>query len=242
MKIKLLSDLHLEFYKNPEKVIEGLFTPNVDVLVLAGDVAVGLKNVETALWQFAAQYNQVIYVPGNHEYYNTNLNILDMISLPKNVRMLNPNSVKIGDITFIGASLWTNFNNNPLAQETARSFINDFRVIKDFTPYKCKELFNYHSSYIKQAYEAIPGKKIIVTHFLPAVACISPRFRNEGLLNYYFANNMDGWIDSLNNVPYWFFGHTHDQVDVTIGETRLIANPYGYPRENTSLSKEIYEV
>jgi hypothetical protein len=117
--------------------------------------------------------------------------------------------------------------------------INDYRRIKGL---EYQVLYKKHLSFIKQAYEAIPGKKIIVTHFLPAQACISPRFRNDGLINYYFANSLDKWIDSLSDVPYWFFGHTHDQVDTIIGTTRLIANPTGYPGENKVFYEGIYEV
>jgi hypothetical protein len=29
----------------------------------------------------------------------------------------------------------------------------------------------------------------------------------------------------------WHFGHTHEQIDVTLGETRFFCNPVGYPGE-----------
>jgi hypothetical protein len=81
--------------------------------------------------------------------------------------------------------------------------------------------------FIKHAYENNPGKKVIVTHFLPAEVCISPRFQGEGLLNYYFANAHDEWISTLSDTT-WIFGHTHDRVDLKLGDTRLLCNPYGY--------------
>jgi hypothetical protein len=61
MKIQVLSDLHLEFAP--------LEIPDVgaDVVVLAGDIDIGLKGVRFAIDKLAGR--RVIYVAGNHEYY-----------------------------------------------------------------------------------------------------------------------------------------------------------------------------
>ena len=66
------------------------------------------------------------------------------------------------------------------------------------------------------------------THFLPARECISPRFREDHTgLNDYFANNLGDWIFDLKDTT-WMFGHTHDHVDLMIGDTRVVCNPRGY--------------
>jgi predicted phosphodiesterase len=61
MKIRILSDLHLEFrhWTPPEA--------DADVIVLAGDIHVGIHGVEWARRSFPL--NPVVYVPGNHEFY-----------------------------------------------------------------------------------------------------------------------------------------------------------------------------
>lgn len=142
-------------------------------------------------------------------------------------------------IAFIGAPLWTNFRNNDLSKFHAKSRINDFRLIRTtdqyynqrpLTPDDAQELYNQQYGYIKHQYESIKLKKVIVTHFLPADECVDMKYRgaSTAMLNDYFANDLGNWISTLENVPLFLHGHTHDNVDTMIGTTRIVANPYGY--------------
>lgn len=61
MKIQILSDLHIEFEDF------NFSNTDADVVVLAGDIHLGIKG---ALWaKKVIQDQPVIYVLGNHEYY-----------------------------------------------------------------------------------------------------------------------------------------------------------------------------
>lgn len=253
MKILLLSDLHTEFWKIPdsEKRHELItrFMPEADVAVLAGDIAMGRTNVTKILNLYAKYYEAVVYVPGNHEYYGglalTDFDSVFESRLPNNVYMLNPGTVMLGSVTFIGAALWTNFGEDIASEMAAKKYITDFRRIKDISIQQVKDAFYQHSGYIKHMYEETPGKKVIVTHFLPALECISPQYQDRdgttSLLNRYFANDLGPWIEMLEDTT-WLFGHTHDAVDVTIGTTRLIANPLGYPNERNIFNPLVLEV
>lgn len=240
MKIHLLSDLHTEFWRQGQQILD-LVRP-ADVLVLAGDISVGRQNVIKVIKQLAPHYKDVIYIPGNHEYYGgLELNGFQDFSqfgakLPNNVSFHNPGQVVIDDVTFIMGTLWTNFREDPIAELDAQRGIVDFRRIPDCTPNSLKELFYQHSQYFKLAYEQRQTKKVVfVSHFLPAVDCISPQWRDKDAfsssLNKYFANNLGEWIETL-DCANWLFGHTHDPTDVTIGTTRLFAQPLGYPGEH----------
>ncbi len=242
MKIRLLSDLHHEFYEdknlyqNPDKA---------DVLVVAGDLAVGHDACWAALKQFADTHEHVVYTSGNHEYYRTQIAEFDdyikRFSQGTNIHFLNPGMTKIKDVTFIGANLWTNFQDDVWAQQTAARGISDFSLIKGFSTSQASNLHATHFKFIREAYDAAEGRKVIVTHFLPAIECISPRWNTPGnaTLNKYFANDYGNWISGLTDVPYWLFGHTHDNVDVAIGDTRVIANPYGYNKNNKYTEKVV---
>lgn len=241
MKVKLISDVHFEFYEDPR-----LFNNDekADVLVIAGDLAVGYLPVWSALKRFADHFENVIYVPGNHEYYRQDMAEFDAyiqrFALNTNIHFLNPGMKHINGITFIGATLWTNFRDDFYAQQAAKSMISDFRIIPNFSTNTARMLFIEHLQYIKMQYEAIECQKVIVTHFLPTIECIAPKFKDEGLLNYYFANDLGDWVQNLKDTT-WLFGHTHEHVDVTVGDTRLIANPYGYNR-NEYYKGEIIEI
>lgn len=215
--------------------------PGCDVLVIAGDLHVGADNCLHELKEFAKTHEHVIYVSGNHEYYKNSIEDFDpklkLWTKNTNIHFLNPGTFTVRDqktfegVTFIGATLWTNFGDDHIAKLTVPQMINDFRLISNngdrFSADHACALYEYHALCIKGAYSMIPGKKVIVTHFLPDGACTDPQYKNEGLINKYFANNLGEYISDLKDTT-WLFGHTHSNVDITIGNTRCIANPYGY--------------
>lgn len=256
MKIRLLSDLHTEggFARNLLK------TQGEDVLVLAGDIAVGSRNVWEMITMFAEEQPNIVFTYGNHEFYHQNYqqvcNELNTYALNTSVKILNPGvtcydptsntlvdyspTMPEDHIAIIGAPLWTNFRYNELSKLHAKDGINDFRLIsyqgeyyenRPFTPNDAAYMFEHQYGYIKLMTNAIKNKKLIVTHFLPATECIDKQYLGQdsrtSTLNDYFANNLGDWI-SYQDDTTWVHGHTHSNVDITIGTTRIVANPYGY--------------
>jgi predicted phosphodiesterase len=233
MKIRLLSDLHTEF-RLPYKTHAMSEYHGEDVLVLAGDIASGSTNTLDVIKHFlACGFPQIVFVPGNHEYYGGNFDDFNTKMSSKcaaydNVHYLNPGTVTIKGVKFVGSTLWTNFAENPFSQSVAKRSINDFRQIRGFDVNRCAKTYYEHLDYIKDQYESRDGHKVVVvTHFLPARECIAPRFRGPDLLNDYFANDLGEYISNLSDTT-WLFGHTHDATDIVIGDTRVVANPHGY--------------
>lgn len=243
MKISLISDCHFEFYTDPKLFIN---KSNVDVLVIAGDLAVGKESIISALKKFSPNFKDIIYVLGNHESYGSDYlevtSYISRLTRNSNIHFLNPGSITIGNVCFLGGCLWTDFRKDAMAKFMCARNINDFNRIKGFDTDACAALHTEHIKYIKEGYAAhSPLKKVIVTHFLPAIECISPQYRNsKDLINYYFANDYGDWISDLKDTTC-LFGHTHDNVDITIGYTRCIANPYGY-NANPNYKEMIIEV
>lgn len=244
MAIHLLSDLHTEFWRCTKEQLyaklEQLVEP-VDILVLAGDISTGRGNTLVVLKYFADKYKYVVYVPGNHEYYS-GLGIHDYNNyqefgekLPSNVHFLNPGAVYLDKMLFIGGTLWTNFRGREASKLVAKKYIQDFRRMSNCTPDTMVEEYNKQLKYIKQAYTG-DVKTYIVTHFMPAKELVHPKWMidpTSTVLNDYFANDLGAWIAELRDTT-WLFGHTHDRVDQTIGSTRCLSNPLGYPGENTN--------
>ena len=233
MKIRLLSDLHTEF-RLPYKTHQMSEYRGEDVLVLAGDIACGVANTIDVIKHFLdCGFPEIVYVPGNHEYYGTgfdefNAKMEGKCSEFDNVHFLNPGCVTIKGVKFIGATLWTNFADNPISQTAARRGINDFRQIRDFDVNRCAKTYYQHLDYIQEGYENRGDHRVVVvTHFLPARECIAPRFRGPDLINDYFANNLGEYISNMSDTT-WLFGHTHDATDILIGDIRVVANPHGY--------------
>lgn len=228
MYIRLLSDLHHEFYEDA-----ALYeSKGEDVLVIAGDLAVGFDAVWYALRQFSKNAKHVVYVPGNHEYYHTEIPAFDdkirRFSAGTNIHFLNPGLVTIEGVHFIGANLWTDFQQDAMAKVYCARVISDFSLIRGFSTQQAVDLNAKAKAYF-EGFERlyVEGKKVYVTHFLPTRACIAPEYKNAGTINKYFANTMEEFIDR-SQPDLWLFGHTHSNVDIYQGKTNLIANPYGY--------------
>lgn len=69
MKAHILNDLHIEF---------GDFEPpatDADVVVLAGDIGVGMGGLHWAQDRFPDR--PVVYVPGNHEFYRHDIALIN---------------------------------------------------------------------------------------------------------------------------------------------------------------------
>ena len=233
MKIRMLSDLHTEF-RLPYKTHTMSEYRGEDVLVLAGDIASGATNTMDVIKHFLdCGFPNVVYVAGNHEYYGTsvedfNTKMFDKCAATTGAYFLNQNNITIDGVLFVGATLWTNFMDNPISQAVCKRVINDFRQIKNFQTRDAYDLYYKHLDYIKLHYELRGDRRVVVvTHFLPARECIAPQWRGGDLLNDYFANDLGSWIADMENTT-WLFGHTHDAMDFELGNTRLVCNPHGY--------------
>lgn len=132
MKIHTLSDVHLEFGQWSREVDVTAF--DADVTIMAGDIGVGLAGLEWAL----AFARPVIYVMGNHEYYNRVMDDLLHKAREKvagtHVHLLENDSIVIDRVRFLGASLWTDFalrgeDTRASAMKDASRWMNDYAQI-----------------------------------------------------------------------------------------------------------------
>lgn len=232
MKFKLLSDLHTEFWRG-----DGLeFTYNgEDVLVLAGDIAVGAYAVFLEIEYFLKLgFPHVVYTPGNHDYWGNYMHQFEDTlaeqckNLPVTLLFGRGERVTIKDVTFFGGTLWTDFGRDWYAMQAAKAMINDYRQIRNYNVESTIRLNEQHVANIKFLYENTPGKKVVVTHFLPAKASVHDKYKSSAdVLNSYYANSLDEWIAEMHDT-IWVHGHTHESMDYVLGGTRVVCNPYGY--------------
>jgi len=234
MKVLSISDLHCEFHSDGgEFFIEAL--PPADILVLAGDLNT-FDGLENNIYQICSNYPHVVYVAGNHEYYNSTFSkvdkLLDKLSNKiNNFHYLENNLVCIKTLTFVGATLWYPKNQNTLSNKTD---INDFTYIKKCDP----EAFNRYEKTIKYLENNI-ANNIVVTHHMPSFECVASEYKKDKL-NCYFAVNLDQMI--LEKKPkIWICGHTHQSFYRLLGDTKIICNPVGYPREHKTYSIQLLE-
>lgn len=240
MKIRILSDLHLGF-----AALE-LTRGDADLLVLAGDVA---RPQEAIAWASTLDL-PVLYVPGNHEFYGSDLQttIADLRRLSQGtcVDVLQGTELHMAGVRFLGTTLWTDFrlfgtpSLNAAAVHEARTVMRDFQRIRatrdaqcNFSPADAMGLFRRESAWLARAIaHPFDGPTVVITHHAPSRKSIHPRF-DGALLNASFVSDAEYLLDA-GRVDLWIHGHTHDSFDYRLGPTRVVCNPRGYVRDGVA--------
>jgi hypothetical protein len=163
--------------------------------------------------------------------------ILDKVTVAGNI----PVKKKIGDITFLCGTLWTDYDKGNIETHALVSrCISDHRTIlnDDRTGVTPTQFAEIHNATVAKFGEWMEGqdnsKTVICTHHMPSFDAVDPQYLLDPTtrrLNHAFATHLNDFI--LKYQPaMWTFGHTHTKFFSKIGETQLVCNPLGYPQEN----------
>lgn len=234
MRLRILSDLHLEIWP-----IE-LPPADADVVILAGDIDNGAEGINWASRSFNAP---VLYVPGNHEPYDGEFEgtreALRCAARRSGIGLLDCGERVIGNVRFLGCTLWTDYSLEPQATRTncieaARRINPDYHVIRNgertFAPEDAIALHREHRAWLAQALERpFEGTTVVVTHFAPHPGSIAPAYANDPS-NPGFVVDLESM---MGRAPLWIHGHTHTFFDYNASGTRIVCNPRGYPGEPT---------
>jgi len=252
-KLRIMSDIHIEFGDLDVPVLEG---EDEQILVLAGDVAPITQHIMIEFMdEMCFRFKHVVMIAGNHEYYskgsvvNSNVEFEQIKSDHENFHFLQNEMIVLDDIIFMGAVLWTDFNDgDPIAMNNARYGMNDFVHIlyneKPFSPANWIAENKISRDYLWDRLEEFkddPRKKVVITHHLPSFKSISPQFyntRGAELNSAYASDNMEEWLAMAD---LWVHGHTHVSLDYELRDCRVLCNPRGYVRyeENPDFDPEL---
>jgi Icc-related predicted phosphoesterase len=237
MKIKLISDLHHEYWKDYTYYIEKISNDDVDVLVLAGDIA-SKHILAGVLKKYCERFHQVVYVAGNHCHWDNSVEgLVDLLSEVKNSNFhwLYNSSWQYQNQIFHGTTLWF----DELTEETIKKtgvrtskykagtmYWPDFELVQGGSRVIYEE-FRKAKKYLS---ENVKEGDIVVTHHMPSYKCVSKTYTGDPY-NPFFVGDVEEVI--VNNKPkLWAYGHTHQANDFMINNTRLVCNPRGYPKED----------
>ena len=265
MKVALVSDIHLEFadinIQNTENadvlILSGDILVAEDLhnhpetsygmysLVNLADLsrrqAIALR-FRDFLKRCSFQFPHVIYIAGNHEFYHGNWKasvqyLRDECSKFDNVYFLEQDLKVINDVTFIGATLWTDCNKgDPLTLHALGDMMNDFRIIRNdehgYTKLRPAHTMHRHQktlSYLKAVLTDLKDNKVVfVGHHAPTFSSVHERFINDKLMNGGYASDLSEFILDHPQIVLWCHGHMHDPSDYLVGTTRVVCNPRGY--------------
>lgn len=253
MKIQLASDLHVEFMGLNEwnDVLED-FDGEADVLVLAGDI-IPLKYVDqvrNTLKPFCDRYEDVIFVPGNHEYYGSSIkdahSILGAVQNELyNLHVLRNSEIVIKRQKFFGGTLW--FPELPKGLDHLKQLLNDFELIEGIEPF----CYDQYHEFQRKAVQHLGKDVVVVSHHLPSWESVAIRY-TASPLNRFFVGDCESLIKGF-QPKLWLHGHTHESCDFVgqrfeprsgedplLGRCRIVCNPYGYNGFNPNYIPKLY--
>jgi len=250
MKIQIFSDLHADVRAPREVVV----SPDVDAVVVAGDTAQGAETAFMQLRLLVPMQKPVIMVMGNHEYYRRSfheeLARAREVAPLYGVHLLENDTVTIGGVRFIGATLWTDYAlfgeaNLGRAMVAASTGLNDHRRIswtkqpwQRFRPQEALLLHRTSRKFIEAALaETFEGPTVVVTHHAPHVGSLHPDYANE-ILSAAYVSDLSKSIEAA-QPELWVHGHVHASFDYMVGDTRVLCNPHGYGSENADFNDRL---
>ena len=242
MLIQLASDLHLDRLaaRFPgETLIRP--APDADVLVLAGDIACGVDGVRL----FADWPVPVLYVPGNHEFFDTDWqrtrDALRRVAEGSPVRVLDEDECVYGGVRFLGCTLWTDYaldeqlDAGEQMQACARRMRDHAVIHVGARLFKPEDALAEHARsrdwLRRRLQQPFDGSTVVVTHHGPSERSVHPRFAGHPA-NPAYVSHLDAMVSCADA---WLHGHVHDSFDYVVpGEggraCRVVANPRGYAR------------
>lgn len=263
IKLAVLSDVHLEVRRAhlsrmgmTESGIDEMLAElgrlaaekaaEADLVIIAGDLAVGCDGIAWAEISFAGK--PVVYIAGNHEFYRHEIDPLlrEMhvrAGRTRNVRFLENEQASFPiagqALRVLGCTLWTDYTlfgriRRKEMMEAASMQLLDHRRIRSprggfYLPDEALARHEASRTWLG-AKLALPfdGITVVATHHAPLGAAIAPQYEKD-TLSPAFANDCS---DLLSYEPAaWVFGHTHFNFDRRVGATRLFSYQWGYPGE-----------
>lgn len=248
MRLLVFSDLHLECGDKVgiiREITEGIEGIEIDAVVIPGDVYTAARIADEIL-DIALRFKEknvdvpFIFTSGNHDYYGTDIVEADMIIREKciaynfkhctNLVYLQNSTYRMGDITFVGGTLWVDGSLGSDYERLCQAYKNknDAKNIsykgEPLTYETVVNMGKRMSDYIKDVKNS--SKVVVcVTHYPPSIHSLDDEYKELPSTPYY-VSNLEHLLGG-NNV-LWIHGHIHRPSDYVLRGTRIVCNPRGY--------------
>jgi Icc-related predicted phosphoesterase len=241
VRLQIFSDVHLDV----RDVLEPRLAPDVDVVVVAGDLCEGIDRGMRWLRAHLGPDVAIVMVAGNHEYFarvrSEEREAGRRAAAEHRVHFLDDAAAVIGGVRFLGSTLWADYDlygaeRREEMMAVARRRMMDHRRILEapgrfIVPEESLALHwtarAFLTEHLAMSHE---GPTVVVTHHGPHPQSLAERYR-EDHLSAAFISDLSPLIER-HQPALWVHGHTHVGLDYRVGSTRVICNPHGYGDEN----------
>jgi len=250
VKLQLLSDLHLETEAYAPQP-----APGAELLVLAGDI----DSTWAGLRQFAHWPVPVVFVPGNHEFDQRDVNEalvgLRAWCAELGIHLLDQDTLVVHSaagqaVRLIGCTRWCDFDvfgahERPRAMRAASYFVKVMRAHiggQPFDPAAVRERALAARDWLATTLATPPAEPVaatvVITHFGPSLRSADPRYgKQPGTAS--FCNNDEALMPGVN---LWLHGHLHCRHDYLVqhaqGVTRVVSNARGHQHKGEPMGHD----
>jgi Icc-related predicted phosphoesterase len=235
MRLLVMSDLHFEFHRDGGESFCASYRDfdDYDVAVVAGDLC-DSKSIDASVSWLGKTFKRTVLVMGNHEAYGASVGEAESAlrracrrPLPDargEVTLLEQESFSEdrsgqGGVRLVGSTLW--FPHDEAGRRLEWT-MNDFEQIRGLG----EEVDRRHRVTKEWLWETLTNRDVLVTHHLPSVHSVHPKHAGSNL-NRFFVGDIEELI-RRRQPRLVIHGHTHENCDYFIGETRVVCNPFGY--------------
>lgn len=236
MRLQVMSDIHCEHHNDwGMNFLKELDLSHADGLVLAGDIFGNIvrfrDHAEKFYAELMAKNKDVYFCLGNHEYWSsdrieTENAIRAIVAKHPKLHLLETGkSFQIGERKIHGDTMW--FPHHPMNWQLERNF-SDFSRIQGLNTW-CYQRYQQFREYIRVN---LQKGDLVMTHHLPSYGSVATAYIGDKFNRFYIGPMED--LICQKEPAYWIHGHTHHQFSYTHHQTKILANPKGYPNEPTS--------
>ena len=264
LRIQIVSDIHIEFYKRSSgKNLDFLIEPQAPVLALLGDIGYACTDqLKDFLHSQADRFETVLFLAGNHEYYNQRGQRGKRFTIQKqlewmrrvcaersNLHFMEQESMELNGIVVLGTTLWSDIP--PHKMEMAEQSMNDYHLcynqdapgepLRKLKAAETVALYQQSLVWLKSELETAKENNqavVVLTHHTPMITGTShPDYENSSLTPCFSSDLKYLLLESTPHLVAWACGHTHYNFDFRVGDVRVVSNQRGYKHR----PKEEYE-
>ena len=233
LRLQLVSDLQLELHEQNGLQVPFTVLPGVDLVVLAGNVGGCMRGME-----FARELKvQVLYVPGTQEHSGLEVDQTTMVmkfeAINSRVKVLQNNSVVIGGVRFLGTTLWPDFGTPAHPGRLALAMAPYEGIRHKAHPIPYAALLWHHRCAVawlaKRLAQPFKGPTVVVSHHPPHPKSIPLHGPEDPIAQ----TNQTRLTQLMESASFWLHGGVSAACDYRIGTTRVVANPFGSPTEQS---------
>lgn len=248
MKLKVISDIHLEKYNeypDPYTFLGSCKNAPCDIICLCGDIGDPKQDMYKRFLIDCANICRLrtFVVLGNHEFYGSDISstkklVYEICAQHDKLVMMDNTVHVVGDITFLGTTMWSKIDSTRMWDITHS--INDFFRIHGWTGCACLQEFHRSRQWLIDSLAICKSPHVVLlTHHVPLLG-IGNHVHAKGTLESAFASDMSDIITAYSDrIRYWLYGHNHYSEHRIVDGVHVISNQVGGGRFDPDLIIEL---